>query len=165
MKGFGHWLSDNSQVVRVSVLLLLGGAATLLWVATPWLIQPYPQDVEWFASPGLFPRAALGIMALASFGEILRHRRGISGANADELDAHAVDPLMAVQLLLAFALYAAAVPALGYLVSSLLFLASCGRIVRLSWRTSLILSGVLAFVMWLVFAYFLEVAFGHGWLL
>jgi Tripartite tricarboxylate transporter TctB family len=165
MSLINRWLSDTSQALRVVVLLLLSGAAALLWVATPWLIHPFPHDVPWYASPAMFPRMALGVMALAGFWEVLRHRRGATSAGSDELDAGEVDLRMVAQAVVAFAVYTWAVPVVGFLSSSVLFLVVCGRIVRLSWRQSALLGGPLAVFMWAIFEHVLGVAFGHGLLI
>jgi Tripartite tricarboxylate transporter TctB family len=165
MNLISRWLSDASQALRVAVLLLLSGGAALLWVATPWLIHPFPHEVPWYASPALFPRLALGVMAVAGWWEVLRHRRGATVAGSEELDADEVDLRMAAQAIVAFAAYAWLVPILGFLTGSVLFLLACGRIVRLSWKQSAWLAFPLSVVMWAIFERVLGVVFGHGLLI
>jgi len=58
-----------------------------------------------------------------------------------------------------------AVPWLGYLSSTLLFLVASSRLLGLTWRTTWALSLPLSLVMWWVFLKLLKVHFGHGWLI
>lgn len=155
-------LPDSARYWRLSVLFLLAAGAMVLWLATPWLIKPYPLEVPWYASPALFPRFALAVIAFAAVWELVRHRRGARSDGSDELDADNVDAGLAVRVILAFAGYAGLVPVLGFLTSSLLFLVICARLVGLGWRANLMLAIPLALSIWGVFVHLLGVSFGRG---
>jgi hypothetical protein len=71
----------------------------------------------------------------------------------------------ALGMLALFGLYMLAVPSMGYLSSTWLFLMASGAWLGLSWRTTLGLSVLLSLAMWTVFVKVLKVYFGHGWLI
>lgn len=147
-----------------ALLLLIAALSAILWVATPSLIVPWPQDVAWHESAAFFPRLGL---ALAVAGGLLEWwRRGRhdphTGAGAEELDATTVRPREAAAAIACFAAYAALVGVLGYAVSTALFLLVCGRLVHLSWKVSATVALGLTALLWLGFVAGLRLSFGHG---
>ena len=58
-----------------------------------------------------------------------------------------------------------AVPWMGYLSSTWLFLMASGAWLGLSQRATLVLSVLLSVAMWVIFVKVLKVYFGHGWLI
>ena len=146
----------------LAVLALLAGGLAL---ASRTLIVPYPQGVAWFESAAFFPLLALGLMALAGVVEVFHRRRAIELKDSDELNSSQARMGLAWAMLGLFGLYMLAVPWLGYLSSTLLFLVASSRVLGFSWRTTWALSLPLALAMWWVFLKLLKVHFGHGWLI
>jgi hypothetical protein len=153
------WSWDKGLVLLVSLL-----AATVL-MATPQLITPYPVRVAWFESAAFFPRAALALACIAGLFELYRRRSTGELSDSDELDSSAANMRQALGMLALFGLYMLAVPSMGYLSSTWLFLMASGAWLGLSWRTTLGLSVLLSLAMWTVFVKVLKVYFGHGWLI
>jgi len=148
--------------VFLLVLALLAGGLAL---ASRTLIVPYPQGVAWFESAAFFPLLALGLMALAGVVEVFHRRRAIELKDSDELNSSQARMGLAWAMLGLFGLYMLAVPWLGYLSSTLLFLVTSSRVLGFAWRTTWALSLPLALAMWWVFSKLLKVHFGHGWLI
>jgi Cu/Ag efflux pump CusA len=71
----------------------------------------------------------------------------------------------AISMVLTFALYMLAVPFLGYLVSTLIFLTVSCWLLQFNLRTSMLLAITLSLAMWVVFVKVLKVYFGHAWLI
>lgn len=145
-------------------LLTLALLALVLLALTPRLIVPFPTQGAWYESPAMFPRLGLAGVVVGALVEAWRRRRRATDAGGEELDSSAARLPLAAGVVLLFALYALAVPRLGFPVASALFLLAAGRVVGLPWRTSLALALPLALAMWATFAVLLKVAFGHGWL-
>lgn len=148
-----------------ALLAALALAALALFLATPALIVPWKAEGAWHESAAFFPRLGLLITALGAAAEMLVRARSRQRFQSDELDSSAAHLPKAAGSVLLFALYALAVPVLGFGVSTALFLLACGRLVGLGWRTAAALALPLAALLWLVFVPGLKVAFGHGWLL
>jgi hypothetical protein len=86
-------------------------------------------------------------------------------ADSEELDSSTANMRQALGMLALFGLYMLAVPWMGYLSSTWLFLLVSGAWLGLSRRATLSLSVSLSLGMWLVFVKVLKVYFGHGWLI
>ena len=104
-------------------------------------------------------------MALAGVVEVFHRRHAIELKGSEELDSSQARMSLAWGMLGLFGLYMLAVPWLGYLSSTLLFLVASSRLLGLTWRTTWALSLPLSLVMWWVFLKLLKVHFGHGWLI
>ena len=156
--------SGPATVSRRELLTLavLAAVALGLWWATPQLIVPYRPEKPWYESAATFPRLALLLLAVGALVEALQRWRGAARGASDELDSGAAQLPRAAAALALFALYALAVPWLGFGVSSALFLLATARAVGLGWRAALALALPMAALLWLVFARLLKVAFGHG---
>ena len=148
--------------VFLLVLALLAGGIAL---TSRSLIVPYPQAAAWFESAAFFPLLALGLMALAGVVEVFNRRHAIELKDSEELNSSQAHMGLAWAMLGLFGLYMLAVPWLGYLISTLLFLVASSRVLGFSWRTTWALSLPLSLVMWWVFFKLLKVHFGHGWLI
>jgi hypothetical protein len=148
--------------VFLLVLAMLAGGIAL---TSRSLIVPYPQAAAWFESAAFFPLLALGLMALAGVVEVFHRRRAIELKDSDELNSSQARMGLAWAMLGLFGLYMLAVPWLGYLSSTLLFLVTSSRVLGFAWRTTWALSLPLALAMWWVFSKLLKVHFGHGWLI
>jgi hypothetical protein len=146
------------------LLLALAGVSAGLFAATPWMIRPYPHSAPWYESAAMFPRAALALAAVAALAEVVVRRHAVEIGDSDELDSSAMRVSTGLLLLALFIAYALAVPLLGYLTSTFVFLCACGRVLRLPWRRTLLVAVPLALTLWGTFAVALKVAFGHGWL-
>lgn len=146
-------------------LLALAGAGLGLLLATPWMIWPYPHKAPWYESAAMFPRAALAMAVLAALAEVVVRRHAVEVGDSDELDSSAMRVPVGLGLLALFIVYSLAVPWLGYLSSTLLFLCACGWALRLPWRRTLMIAVPLALGLWGTFVLVLKVAFGHGWLI
>ena len=146
-------------------MLALAGVAAALWLATPALIVPFPQQAPWYESAAFFPRAALALALSGALAEWLRRRRAeaLAAGDSDELDSSAARLPLALGLLALFIAYALLVPVLGLFSASVLYLVACGAVLRLPWRVSCLLALPLSLLLWLVFVRLLKVAFGHGW--
>jgi hypothetical protein len=149
---------------RVLLLVLALMAGNLL-MASRQLIVPYPETALWYESAAFFPMLALGLMALAGLVEVFNRRDALELKDSDELDSSQTRMGLAWAVLGLFGLYMLAVPWLGYLSSTLLFLVASSRVLGFSWRITWALSLPLALVMWWVFLKLLKVHFGHGWLI
>lgn len=149
---------------RVLLLVLALMAGNLL-MASRQLIVPYPKTAFWYESAAFFPMLALGLMALAGLVEVFNRRDALELKDSDELDSSQARMGLAWAVLGLFGLYMLAVPWLGYLTSTVLFLVASSRLLGFSWRTTWALSLPLALVMWWVFLKLLKVHFGHGWLI
>jgi hypothetical protein len=147
------------------LVLLLALAAAAVLTATPHLITPYPAQAAWFESAAFFPRAALALACIAGLFELYRRKSTDELSDSDELDSSAANMRQALGMLALFGLYMLAVPWMGYLSSTWLFLMASGAWLGLSWRTTLGLSVLLSLGMWAVFVKVLKVYFGHGWLI
>lgn len=156
--------SGPARTPRLELLTLavLAVAALGLWWATPQLIVPFRTGQPWYESAATFPRGALLLLAAGALLEALQRWRGAARGASDELDSSAAQLPRAAAALGLFALYALAVPWLGFGVSSALFLLATARAVGLGWRAALALALPTAAVLWLLFARLLKVAFGHG---
>lgn len=144
------------------VLALVAGG--LLW-STPQLIEPYTGQQPWFESPALFPRLALALALIGGLGECLLRQKAVDPADSEELDSSAANMPLALAMLVLFGVYMVAVPALGYLSSSFLFLFVASRLLGMGWRTALLLALPVSVGLWGVFVQALKVSFGHGWLI
>ena len=149
---------------RVLLLVLALMAGNLL-MASRQLIVPYPETALWYESAAFFPMLALGLMALAGLVEVFNRRDALELKDSDELDSSQARMGLAWAVLGLFGLYMLAVPWLGYLSSTVLFLVASSRLLGFAWRTTWALSLPLALVMWWVFLKLLKVHFGHGWLI
>jgi hypothetical protein len=147
------------------LLLVLAALAGGLALASRSLIVPYPQAAAWFESAAFFPLLALGLMALAGLVEVFNRRQAMELKDSEELDSSQARMGLAWGMLVLFGLYMLAVPWLGYLSSTLLFLVVSSRVLGFAWRTTWALSLPLALAMWWVFLKLLKVHFGHGWLI
>jgi hypothetical protein len=145
------------------VLLVLAVLACGLALASPQLIVPYPQAMAWFESAAFFPVLALSLMALAGGVEVVKRRHALELKDSDELDSSQARMGLAWAMLVLFGLYMLAVPWMGYLSSTVLFLLASSRLLGFAWRTTWALSLPLAGAMWWVFLKLLKVHFGHGW--
>jgi hypothetical protein len=88
--------------------------------------------------------------------------RGHVGVEGEELDASASRAWQAAATVALFLAYSFAVPWLGFLSSTALFVVATARLLGLSWRLALALALPLATVLWAVFVLGLKVAFGAG---
>ncbi len=149
------------RVLLLVLALLAGGLA----LTSRSLIVPYPLAAAWFESAAFFPLLALGLMALAGVVEVFNRRRAIELKGSEELDSSQVRMGLAWGMLGLFSLYMLAVPRLGYLSSTVLFLLASSQLLGLTWRTTWALSLPLSLVMWWVFLKLLKVHLGHGWLI
>jgi len=146
-------------------LLALSFIAVCVWYFSTQLIQPYPHNANWFESTALFPKLSLLIVAVAGLIEIYQRRHQMAAGESEELDSSAANIQDAISMVVAFALYMLAVPFLGYLVSTLLFLSVGCWLLRFDFRTSMLLAITLSVTMWVVFVKVLKVYFGHAWLI
>ena len=146
-------------------LLALSFIAVCVWYFSTQLIQPYPHNANWFESAALFPRLSLLIVAVAGLIEIYQRRHQMASGESEELDSSAANIQDAISMVVAFALYMLAVPFLGYLISTLLFLSVGCWLLRFDFRTSMLLAITLSVTMWVVFVKVLKVYFGHAWLI
>ena len=146
-------------------LLALSFIAVCVWYFSTQLIQPYPHNANWFESAALFPKLSLLIVAVAGLIEIYQRRHQMAAGESEELDSSAANIQDAISMVVAFALYMLAVPFLGYLVSTLLFLSVGCWLLRFDFRTSMLLAITLSVTMWVVFVKVLKVYFGHAWLI
>ena len=148
---------------RWFLLVLALVAAWLLW-RTHQLIEPYTGQQPWYESPALFPRLALALALVGGLGECLLRRETVDAADSEELDSSAACMPLALAMLGLFGVYMVAVPTLGYLSSSFLFLFAASRLLAMGWRTALLLALPVSLGLWGVFVLALKVSFGHGWL-
>ena len=146
-------------------LLALSFIAVCVWDFSTQLIQPYPHNANWFESTALFPRLSLLIVAVAGLIEIYQRRHQMASDESEELDSSAANIQDAIPMVVAFALYMLAVPFLGYLISTLLFLSVGCWLLQFDFRTSMLLAITLSVTMWVVFVKVLKVYFGHAWLI
>jgi hypothetical protein len=146
-------------------LLALSFIAVCVWYFSTQLIQPYPHNANWFESTALFPRLSLLIVAVAGLIEIYQRRHQMASDESEELDSSAANIQDAIPMVVAFALYMLAVPFLGYLISTLLFLSVGCWLLQFDFRTSMLLAITLSVTMWVVFVKVLKVYFGHAWLI
>ena len=146
-------------------LLALSFIAVCVWYFSTQLIQPYPHNANWFESTALFPRLSLLIVAVAGLIEIYQRRHQMASDESEELDSSAANIQDAIPMVVAFALYMLAVPFLGYLISTLLFLSVGCWLLQFDFRTSMLLAITLSVTMWVVFVKALKVYFGHAWLI
>jgi hypothetical protein len=146
-------------------LLALSFIAVCVWYFSTQLIQPYPHNANWFESTALFPRLSLLIVAVAGLIEIYQRRHQMASGESEELDSSAANIQDAISMVVAFALYMLAVPFLGYLISTLLFLSVGCWLLQFDFRTSMLLAITLSVTMWVVFVKVLKVYFGHAWLI
>lgn len=153
------WSWDRRLVLLVSLI-----AATVL-MATPRLITPFPAQAAWYESAAFFPRLALALACIAGLFELHQRRSAVELADSDELDSSAANMRQALGMLALFGLYMLAVPFMGYLSSTWLFLMASGAWLGLSGRATLGLSALLSLGMWAMFVKVLKVYFGHGWLI
>jgi hypothetical protein len=150
------WSWDKGLVLLVSL------AAGTMLMATPQLITPYPAQAAWFESAAFFPRVTLALACIAGLFELYQRRSAVELADSDELDSSAANMRQALGMLALFGLYMLAVPWMGYLSSTWLFLLASGAWLGLSRRATFSLSVLLSLTMWLVFVKVLKVYFGHG---
>jgi hypothetical protein len=157
----------NASALRPdrSVLLALALLALAAFLATPWLITPFPAQAPWFESAATFPRVALAVAALAALAEFRVRRDRVLSADSEELDTSAAELPLALKALALFIAYSALVPVLGFMASTFAFVLACGLVVRLPRMQALWLALALAIGLWATFAVGLKVAFGHGWLI
>jgi hypothetical protein len=146
-------------------LLALSFIAVCVWYFSTQLIQPYPHNANWFESTALFPKLSLLIVAVAGLIEIYQRRHQMASGESEELDSSAANIQDAISMVVAFALYMLAVPFLGYLISTLLFLSVGCWLLQFDFRTSMLLAITLSVTMWVVFVKVLKVYFGHAWLI
>jgi len=146
-------------------LLALSFIAVCVWYFSTQLIQPYPHNANWFESAALFPKLSLLIVAVAGLIEIYQRRHQMAAGESEELDSSAANIQDAISMVVAFALYMLAVPFLGYLISTLLFLSVGCWLLQFDFRTSMLLAITLSVTMWVVFVKVLKVYFGHAWLI
>lgn len=104
-------------------------------------------------------------MAVGGLFEIYQRRHQSESGESEELDSSAANIHDAIAMLLAFGLYMLAVPFVGYLSSTLVFLLVGCWLLKFERRTSLILAISLSFTMWVVFVKILKVYFGQSWLI
>jgi len=147
------------------LVLLLALAAAAAMLATPQLITPFPAKAAWFESAAFFPRVTLALACLAGGVELYQRRHAVEVADSDELDSSNASMRQALGMLALFGLYMLAVPWMGYLSSTWLFLMASGAWLGLSQRATLVLSVLLSVAMWVIFVKVLKVYFGHGWLI
>jgi Tripartite tricarboxylate transporter TctB family len=157
-------MTPGSPQAERALLLALAVATTGLFLATPGLIRPWRAEVPWHESAAFFPRLGLLIAALGAVAELWVRARSRERFGSEELDSSAAHLPRALGAVLLFALYALAVPVLGFGVSTALFLLACGLWAGLGWRRATALALPLAALLWAVFVPGLKVAFGHGWL-
>jgi hypothetical protein len=146
-------------------LLALSFIAVCVWYFSTQLIQPNPHNANWFESAALFPKLSLLIVAVAGLIEIYQRRHQMASDESEELDSSAANIQDAIPMVVAFALYMLAVPFLGYLISTLLFLSVGCWLLQFDFRTSMLLAITLSVTMWVVFVKVLKVYFGHAWLI
>jgi len=154
-----RWSWDRFFLVALSFI------AVCVWYFSTQLIQPYPHNANWFESTALFPRLSLLIVAVAGLIEIYQRRHQMAAGESEELDSSAANIQDAISMVVAFALYMLAVPFLGYLISTLLFLSVGCWLLQFDFRTSMLLAITLSVTMWVVFVKVLKVYFGHAWLI
>ncbi|MFY8014855.1 MAG: tripartite tricarboxylate transporter TctB family protein [Limnohabitans sp.] len=154
-----RWSWDRFFLVALSFI------AVCVWYFSTQLIQPYPHNANWFESTALFPKLSLLIVAVAGLIEIYQRRHKMAAGESEELDSSAANIQDAISMVVAFALYMLAVPFLGYLISTLLFLSVGCWLLQFDFRTSMLLAITLSVTMWVVFVKVLKVYFGHAWLI
>ncbi len=145
--------------------MLVSVAAAAVMLATPQLITPYPAEAAWFESAAFFPRVTLVLACIAGLFELYQRRSAVEVAESDELDSSTANMRQALGMLALFGLYMLAVPWMGYLSSTWVFLVASGAWLGLSRRATFSLSVLFSLAMWLVFVKVLKVYFGHGWLI
>ena len=154
-----RWSWDRFFLVALSFI------AVCVWYFSTQLIQPYPHNANWFESTALFPKLSLLIVAVGGLIEIYQRRHQMAAGESEELDSSAANIQDAISMVVAFALYMLAVPFLGYLISTLLFLSVGCWLLQFDFRTSMLLAITLSVTMWVVFVKVLKVYFGHAWLI
>lgn len=147
------------------LLLWLALAAAGLLLATPQLIEPFNPQTAWYESPAMFPRMALLLAFVGGLTECLLRRQAVDPADSEELDSSQARMPQAVAMVGLFALYMLAVPWMGYLSSTLIFLLVSGSVLGLGRKVVLVLGIGLSLMMWFIFVRMLHVSFGHGWLI
>lgn len=127
-------LSERAQrrLAAGFVGLLALGAAILLPL-TPRLIVGMPQDVAYYRSPALFPSIALALVAIAAAVHCVRLLRGAS-LSTDDIDEPAAHWRVVVLAFVAYVLYVLAVPLVGYVAATAVFLLGLGTLSGLGWR-------------------------------
>jgi len=154
-----NWSWDKGLV------LMLALTAASAFLVTPLLITPYPAQAPWFESTAFFPRCALAIAFVAGIFELHQRRHTVELTESEELDSSHANMPLAITMLVYFGLYMLAVPWMGYLCSTGLFLMASGVRLGLGKRITLSISIVFSITLWLVFVKVLKVYFGQGWLI
>jgi hypothetical protein len=147
------------------LLLLLALLAGALLIGTPYLIEPYSGQQPWYESPALFPRLVLALALAGGVSECMMRRDAVDPGDSEELDSSAASMPLALAMMVLFGLYMVAVPKLGYLSSSFLFLLTAGRLLAMGWRTTMILALSVSLSLWGGVVLVLKVSFGHGLLI
>lgn len=125
-------------------------------------LVPYSGSDAYFRQPAFFPAAMLAATGLIGIGLAAKYAMGLALPEDEELSGtpphiSVLGPLAAI-----FALYALAVPVLGYLLATLLFgtaALAAGRHLKLAGQIAMI---VLGLVLYLVFVAYLDVWFPGG---
>lgn len=149
--GAGEELGERAQrrLAAGFAGLLALGAAVLLPLA-PRLIVGMPADVPYYRSPVLFPSIMLALVAISAAVHCMRLLRGASLAT-DDIDEPAAHWRVVVLAFLAYALYVAVVPAIGYLAATAVFLFALGRLAGLGWKLPAVLAIALTALLYFVF--------------
>lgn len=141
-------------------LILVLIAAGLLFKLSD--LVPYAGSDAYFRQPAFFPSVMLGLTLLTGLGLAAKYAWGHGLPQDEELSGTPPHLAVLVPLVVVFALYALAVPVLGYPLASLAFaLASlaAGQHLRKGSALALIL---LALVLYLTFVVYLDVWFRSG---
>lgn len=135
----------------------LAGLATVLLVLAPALIPGQREGMPYHQSPTMFPMAALAIVAGGAMWHALRLARGASLDNDDIEEPSANWPAV-LAAFAAYTGYVLAMPLLGYLVATVLFVLVLGMVAGMGWRRPLVIGGVVGSVLFGVFVLALHVS-------
>ena len=133
------------------------GAAVLLPLVPRLIIGIHP-GVPYYRSPALFPSIALALIAICGALHCVRLLRGAALAT-DDIEEPAAHWRVVVLAFLGYAAYAVAVPVVGYLPATGLFLFILGRLAGLGWRLPAMVAIALTAVLYLVFVVLFQVWF------
>lgn len=132
------------------------------WLVVPFLLitciillsflPPNGAGEPWYASPALFPLAALTLTALGGLSHLVTWWRqnqldegeDKTDAAEDEIDASTSDPRLAVWGIVMLLLYPAVITAVGFAVSTCLFIVAGAWLCSLCIRRALVVGALVA---------------------
>ena len=149
-------ISSPRQRFSLGMLAVLAVGAAGLWWTAPQLVSGYQASQPFWQSSVFFPRIALAMICLGTivqFGIVAA--RGLP--DAEEFDGGESDPRTAMMALVLFAVYAAAIPLVGYILASLCFIWGLARLLKVSNRIALGMALGLTGVLYFLFVVILKV--------